>query len=264
LDSSARLLRLADENLAEAHREQARWMDCYRIDERPDALFVAADTRFPAGPLNSVLLLGTDSASAQSVVDRARGWYSELDRGFTIFVRKHNDSELERICESQGLPKLADSPGMVLNERPATRALGAQAAIRTLELEDASAFIEVAAAAYESMGMAGALTRKLFSRPERWLSTRWHVEVVFEADEPVAGAMLLVSPEVCGVYWVGTVPSARGRGHADAVMRSISNHAFDRGARAVILQASPFGEPVYRRMGYREITRYPWYLVARS
>jgi len=27
-----------------------------------------------------------------------------------------------------------------------------------------------------------------------------------------------------------------------------------------VLQASRQGEPVYRRMGYREITRYAWYV----
>ena len=34
-----------------------------------------------------------------------------------------------------------------------------------------------------------------------------------------------------------------------------------RGARIAALQASVMGEPIYLRMGYRKITRYPWYVV---
>lgn len=35
------------------------------------------------------------------------------------------------------------------------------------------------------------------------------------------------------------------------------------GVRFVCLQASPEGEPVYRRPGFREITRYPWFVAPR-
>ena len=72
--------------------------------------------------------------------------------------------------------------------------------------------------------------------------------------------MLLFSHGIAGLYWVGTVPESRGRGLGAAVTRTLANHAFERGARAVVLQASPAGEPVYRTLGFREITRYPWFV----
>jgi len=65
---------------------------------------------------------------------------------------------------------------------------------------------------------------------------------------------------VGGVYWVGTVPAARRRGAADAVTRHVTRAAFEQGARMVTLQASAAGEPVYRRMGYREVGRYARFL----
>jgi hypothetical protein len=32
------------------------------------------------------------------------------------------------------------------------------------------------------------------------------------------------------------------------------------GAEAAVLQASVMGEPIYLKMGYREVTRYPWFV----
>jgi ribosomal protein S18 acetylase RimI-like enzyme len=77
---------------------------------------------------------------------------------------------------------------------------------------------------------------------------------------PVAGAMTVVTHGVAGIYWVGTIPAARGRGLAELCTRAAGNAGFDLGGRIAALQASPMGEPVYKRMGYFEVTRYP-YLV---
>jgi predicted acetyltransferase len=73
--------------------------------------------------------------------------------------------------------------------------------------------------------------------------------------------MVMVTHGVAGVYWVGTTPEARGRGLAEIVTRTAGNAGFDMGATVTALQASVMGEPIYRRMGYREITRYPWYTI---
>jgi predicted GNAT family acetyltransferase len=72
--------------------------------------------------------------------------------------------------------------------------------------------------------------------------------------------MSLLSHGIAGIYWVGTVPSARRRGLATLCTQAVGNDAFAQGARRVVLQASAEGEPLYRAMGYREFTRYPWYL----
>jgi predicted GNAT family acetyltransferase len=128
---------------------------------------------------------------------------------------------------------------------------------------NAAAFADVIAAAYEPLDLPPQITRKSFARPGRWAS-HWRVRLVLAGGEPVAGAMLMFSHGVAGVYWVGTIPAARGKGYADALVRSLSNHAFDRGATTVALQASPQGEPIYRRMGYREVTRHRWYHVPRA
>jgi predicted GNAT family acetyltransferase len=78
----------------------------------------------------------------------------------------------------------------------------------------------------------------------------------FDAGVLVSGAQVMFSNGIAGVYAVGTAEEARGRGLAELVTRTVTNLAFDLGAPAVTLQASPMGEPIYARMGYRELYRY--------
>lgn len=258
------LLELSDSNLAEAQREQVRFASGHHIEERQDVLLLASATRYPAGPFNSILPLGPGTGDAAALFERARSWFASKQRGFTVYLRNHRDRALSALCEREGFTRVAESPGMVLTRLPESKALAAGVRILPLTVERALDFVEVSAAAYESMGLAPDVTRKAFVSPERWLAPQWHVQVVYESDRPVAGAMLLFSHGIAGVYWVGTRPDARGRGYADAVMRVITRYAFEHGARLVVLQASPMGEPVYRRLGFREVTRYPWYLVPKD
>ncbi len=67
---------------------------------------------------------------------------------------------------------------------------------------------------------------------------------------------MLLSHSIGGVYWVGTVPDHGRRGLGDLVTRTVTRRGFELGARFITLQASAMGEPIYRRMGFRERFRY--------
>ncbi len=56
-----------------------------------------------------------------------------------------------------------------------------------------------------------------------------------------------------GVYYVGTLPEARGRGLATGLMRQAMLDARERGATTTSLQATRMGAPVYSRLGYRDL-----------
>ena len=66
---------------------------------------------------------------------------------------------------------------------------------------------------------------------------------------------------MAGVYYVGTIPEARGRGLGSLCTRAATKAGFDLGARTVILQASQQGQTFYERIGYKVFTRYRWYIV---
>lgn len=256
------LLTLADLNLAEANREHARWLSPFAIEERDGLLFTASGTRFPAAPFNVAKRVAGASIEASVLLEQARAFFAARNRGFSIQARGHADQDLITLCEREGFPSVSGRlPGMVCTERLPPMALATHVQCREVTLASAADFVKVSSLAYEPTGLPPAVCEKVLSQHARWLAPQWHVRVIYDHDEPVSAAMVLFSHGIAGVYWVGTTPSARGKGYADAIMRAITNHAFDQGARAVVLQASKMGEPVYARLGYREITENPWFMV---
>jgi GNAT superfamily N-acetyltransferase len=258
------LLRLMDLNLAESNREQARFLSPSRIVEHHDVLYTASGTRWPAGPFNSLIGTGAACPDPSKALAEARAFYGEVGRRFTVFTRTHLDGELAAECGRAGFVQVSDPPGMALASP--LRAFEPAASVRIREVKavaDVEGFVGVLGAAYTSIGLPAEVTQKIFSMPERWSAPHLMAFVLLDHDEPASAAMLLFSHGIGGVYWVATAPNMRGKGHASTIMRHVSNLAFERGAAAVVLQATPFGEPVYRKLGYREVTRYPWFLAGK-
>jgi len=88
-----------------------------------------------------------------------------------------------------------------------------------------------------------------------------HLYVGFLEGEPVATALLFLGTGVAGLYGIGTVPEARrqGIGRAMTVVPLLEARAM--GYRIGVLHASPMGEGIYRRLGFREyctLARYAW------
>ena len=255
------VLELGDLNYAEALREQVRWNPQGEIFERGEWLIALGGDAFPVGFLNAALPLRPDAAADPRMrIEEIGGFFAEHGRGFTVHVPAHYPPELARACEQLGLQPFGDTPGMVLDARVKERAATDGAELRIVsETAGARDFAEVSASSYATMGLPVETSARIFSAPERILQPHIVSVVAYRDDSPVSAAMAILSHGIAGVYWVGTVESARGRGLGDACTRLVSNTAFDRGAGCVVLQASQQGAPIYRRMGYREVTRYVWY-----
>jgi ribosomal protein S18 acetylase RimI-like enzyme len=74
---------------------------------------------------------------------------------------------------------------------------------------------------------------------------------------PVSSAATVVTGSVAGVYAVGTLPAYEHRGFAEAVMRhAIEQVAAPASIEYTVLQSSEAGFSLYRKMGYRAVTRY--------
>ena len=81
--------------------------------------------------------------------------------------------------------------------------------------------------------------------------------VGYLAGEPVSGAAAIRTERTIGIYAVGTVEAARRRG----IGRAVTWAAIDAGRAAwgseiAILQSSEMGVPVYRSMGFEEVSSY--------
>lgn len=248
-------LELSDLNYAEALREMARRSGGAVLDEG-GVLLAAGGHPLPV-LVNAAMRLDPAVAPAE-VLARARRFFAPRRRGFSVIARAHLDADLQAACADAGLLAFGAAPGMVLDRRlPDVPPPPGVTLRRVATTADAAAFAAVMDEAYQSLGMPAGVAAIQLGRLTA-LAAPHIVTVLAELEgAPAAGAMTIVTHGVAGVYWVGTIAAARGRGLAEVCTRAAGNAGFDLGGRIAALQASPMGEPIYRRMGYVEVTRYP-------
>lgn len=250
---------LADANLIESIRSSARKQTPCEVCERDGLLLIAGATRAPIGIINGAIRVDPGLAAPRAL-QMAMTFFAERGRNFTFLTRSHTDADLELLFAPQGFFRDSDAPCMWVETALRAPALPEGVRIEYLTApRHVADVVKVSEQAYRELGLPEKHTRAAFSRLEGVLEERTAGVIAYRDDEPVSTALMYMSgsaPQLCGgVYWVGTIPSARGRGLAEICTALATNAGFERGAKIVTLQASQFGEPIYRRMGYREYGR---------
>ena len=257
--SRSELIELSDLNFAEANRELARRAGGVVLDEDGLLLF-AGGTDLPV-LFNAAFRLD-GHLGGEEVVARANRFFGARRRGYSVLLRAHADEEgLRSAAAAAGLAPFGDSPAMILDHRldDAKPAPGVE--LRRVATDaDAAAFGRIMGEAYATYGMPTACGPAAVGTLDVLRAPHIATFLALREGEPAAGAMVILTHTIGGIYWVGTRPDARGGGLAELCTRAAGNAGFDLGARVITLQASIMGEPIYRRMGYFEVTRYP-YLV---
>jgi ribosomal protein S18 acetylase RimI-like enzyme len=243
-------------NLLEFTREDVRWQRPHTLLEEDGVMLFAGASDFPA--YNNGVHRVDDSVPGTVVVEKARAFFAARGRGFSLWVRDTGeDEDLREAAEAAGIVAFGDSPQMVCRARLEDRPLPAGVEIRMVtDAAGARDYADIVGPAYVSLGAPEAANRSHFNGPNALLTgPQMQSAVAYLEGAPVSCAQILVSHGIAGVYWVGSLEAARGRGIAEAVTRYVTNLGFDFGAADVQLQASSMGEPVYRRMGYEDAYR---------
>ncbi len=254
----AELVELSDLNYAEAMRDLSRRAGGAVLDEDGLLLFTGGH---PLPVLANAAMRTDRRLGAADTLERARAFFDARGRGFTILIRAHADADLAAAAAQAGLVAFGEMPAMVLDHRLADAVPPRGIDLRPVTTaDDVAAYGRVMGTAYATYGMPEDVLPAMLGNLETLRAPHIVAFVARVDGTPVAGAMTVVTHGVAGIYWVGTIPAARGRGLAELCTRAAGNAGFDLGGRIAVLQASPMGEPVYKRMGYFEVTRYP-YLV---
>lgn len=246
---------LADANLIESYREHARWQDPCDFVELNGLILIAGANAFPAAYRNCAVRVD-QQLDAKEAVTRARAFFAERRRGFTAITRDSRDQDFAAALVSAGLKPTGESPCMLIETPLDESRVPADARVeRFREERQVLDAVAVSAEAYEAIKLPARETRAFFGRPKELLSDRVEGFVAYRNDHPVSTALTIFSGQSAGVYWVGTANDARRHGLAGLCVRLATNAGFARGAKVVTLQATPFGEPIYQRYGYRTYDR---------
>jgi ribosomal protein S18 acetylase RimI-like enzyme len=254
----------AHSNFVEFTGRVVRADDAGEIDEGGGALSYAGRSDHPMAANGA---FRTDDASdARDVVRRARDFFAARGRGFTLFARDHEgrDDDLVAAALEAGLVEVYAMPEMICDhalDQGTAPADGAELR-RVSDEAGARDYLEVAGAAYATLGFPEAVLREDAGLAATLVVPGTAGFVAYEEGRPVSAAMCSNSHGVTGIFWVGSVEAARGRGLGEACTRAATNAGFEMGADFASLQASHMGEPIYRRMGYEEIYRYRLFLAS--
>jgi ribosomal protein S18 acetylase RimI-like enzyme len=199
-----------------------------------------------------------DGVDGAELIARAQAFFGERGRGFSVWVRggEAADRDLVAAAEAAGLQSVYEMPEMILARRVEARPLPRGAELRRLDSDrDAEEYWRIAAASYADLGFPP----EVFGFYEDRAGLRAENVGAFIAyldGKPVSVAMTIVSHDVAGVYWVGSLEEARGRGLGRAATAAATNAGFEMGAEHASLQASPMGKPIYSAMGYEAVYDY--------
>ncbi|HTZ10001.1 MAG TPA: GNAT family N-acetyltransferase [Acidimicrobiales bacterium] len=254
------LLAAGDANLAATMRLHARTAPGATMEEGDGLLLFSTAPRWPSPYHNGAIRLDPDLAPAE-VLGRAEAFFAGRAPGYCVWIAAHADTDLEEAAlaaghpaiSPEGTPRLAlDHPlappeppdGVTLDE--VTDEAGRLEYLEVTVQAYADSFLPPDAAEAHLGGLGAVCGPEV-------RSVVAHLE-----GRPVAAAMVVLSGPVAGIQLVGTVPGARRRGLGELCTRWAVERGFAAGAEAIVLEASEDGDPVYRRMGFTEISRYRW------
>ncbi|MGH2962875.1 MAG: GNAT family N-acetyltransferase [Solirubrobacterales bacterium] len=200
----------------------------------------------PAIPERSVfnsVLYDAPGHLARALPDIAREYEDAGVDAWTVWLPDHDSASAELLA----------SAGHKLDAHPRAMALRLDALPEPDpgDLEwtsegslEAMKLINEAAYGYEP----GTFERGLGQTPEG----TWRI---YEARLEGSPASVLATTDVdgdCGIWWVATLPEARGRGLSRDLLRVALAEARERGLETSTLQATKLGRPVYERVGYSD------------
>ena len=155
------------------------------------------------------------------------------------------------IFDRCGLHEVAELPGMEARGlAPAARALPRLEYRRVCDAATRADFSAIMTIAF---GLPPAVASEIYESEGTWDGglTGW---LGYSGDVAVTSAATFETGSAVGVYAVGTPPEQRRRGFAEAIVRhAVAEAGPDRPS---VLESSEAGLLLYRRLGYRTVTRY--------
>ncbi len=208
--------------------------------------------------ISNAAFRGDERLDPEEFVQRAQEFFAARGRGFSVWVRGdvEEDRDLAAAAEAAGMQLAYAMPEMVLPAPVPAPTLPAGAELRRLtDPEQAVDFWQIAKQSYASLGFPPEVFAG-YTNHDGLFASHVAAFIVYFEGEPASIAMTIVSHGVAGIYWVGSLERARGKGLGRAATTAATNAGFELGGEIASLQASPMGKPIYEDMGFETLHDY--------
>lgn len=254
-----------DENLRTAMRFFGRANRSAEIASLSGALAMFSGLDY--GVFNIAMLDGpvthTGSTLEQRLSEIARYFKTRTPRWSFWLCEDLLDSGLRRRARQTladfGLRAISHPPGMIAPALlPPLHRLPQVDLQPVAEASQRRAFTELTSVAFE---IPYAVAYAVYSQEMAWAGD-YHGFVGMAGGQPVSIVAVVPSGNVLGVYSLATHPTHRRQGYGEATMRAaLAEMSRRTGIGQVVLQSTEIGYPLYRRMGFRDATRFSVYLT---
>lgn len=228
-----------------------------RYEQRDGYTFLAFPT-FPVRDLNGIWV---DSDAAAPHIEEAHAEARELGTPFSIMVREGRSPAVERAATELGFEPTVRIPGMAVT-RDELRAPD-RSGVEVLRIETADGLAQALAVGAAGFGISADLAASIYALEVAALDgLEYYLARADGVD--VATAAGFTIGDGTAIFSVATAPEHRAKGYGAAVTAQAVQDGFNAGATFAALQSSAMGEPVYRRLGFRELETYVLYTVSRK
>ena len=159
-------------------------------------------------------------------------------------------------CNDFGLRPISHPPGMIAPKlAPPVRSLPQVECLPVVDSRTRRIFAEITSSCFD---IPPGIAETVYGRERAWNgSYKGFVGLV--GDEPVGIAAMVESADALGIYSVGTLAQYRRKGYGEALFRAAASHGHCMGP--FVLQSTEAGHALYRRMGFRDVTKFTVYLT---
>ncbi len=221
-------------------------------------------TFLPGSMFNAIWRSRLTPDQFDGAIDEALTWFKARSAPMLAWWFSQNTPDLFARLEAHGFKFDYAAPGMAIEID--TISLHMPDGFTIVEAHDEKTLEDWVAALYSAYEEYQMPMRAARVWEEATLAlganTPWRLYVGYWQGKPVATNMIFNGGGVSGLFCVGTIPEARGKGFGAAITLKPLLDAQAEGYRYGVLFAAEMAIPMYRKVGFREvgiqIGRYGW------
>jgi len=195
-------------------------------------------------------LAGTDKKCVAEIIH----YYQKLNLRFWWWVFPGaQSSESDSILQGAGLRFFANVPCMVADLSDSFLKCELSASIQICPVKNKSDLMIWKDVSFDGFEMPHQVRNQYSAFVSSFEPGDLSPQKLFLAytdGKPVASSLLFIHENTAGIYYVSTLPAFRKKGCGLKITQAAMKSARELGFKSVMLQATPWGERVYRRAGF--------------